>query len=145
MNFTADDVTHFSQHFLPLTHDTNATRLLHLQAGSFYWTDEIPSFIDDGYPTSIRQFTMYLLSYRKVLMHGENVPEFAPLWLRLQELCPAWPGFLADRMDRALIQELDQALDHELDRLERYFSICKRRKERNNSADPASTPPSSNT
>ncbi|MBB3210600.1 hypothetical protein FHS27_006448 [Rhodopirellula rubra] len=61
-------------------------------------------------------------------MQGENVPEFEPLWNRLRDVCPAWPGFNPDRVDPMLIPELILAMNHEFGRLERYLAICERRK-----------------
>lgn len=103
MNCTPEDVTHFGQYFRPLKHDPNATRSLHSQAGSFYWSDEMPDFVDDGHPASIKMFMVSLLGFRTMRMQGENVPEYEPLWNRLRDVCPEWPGFKRDRMDPVLL------------------------------------------
>lgn len=126
-NYTVADVEHFAQYFAPLTFDPDATRELHFQATSFYWSDEMPEFVDDDYDASLRHFMIYLLSYRKVLMYGEGVAEFEPIWNRLMVLCPDWPGFRSDRMTPNLIRELELQVDHELDRLERACNVRKRR------------------
>ncbi len=128
-NYTLEDVEHFAKYFAALNVDPQATRALHFQCSSFFWTDEMPEFVDDGYDASIRHFMLYLLSYRKMLMYGENVPAFLPLWNRLKELCPRWPGFYAERMHVSLIPELEAAMDTELARLDRMLDACKRRKE----------------
>lgn len=126
-NYTVADVEHFAQYFAPLTFSPVATRALHLQATSFYWSDEMPEFVDDDYEASLRHFMIYLLSYRKVLMYGDGVAEFEPLWNRLMELCPDWPGCRSERMAPNLIPELESQVDHELDRLERACNVRKRR------------------
>lgn len=118
-NYTVDDVEHFAKYFAVLVHDPQATRSLHFQCTSFYWTDEMPEFVDDGYDASIRHFMLYLLSYRKMLMYGDDVPAFQPLWNRMKERCPKWPGFRAERMHASLIAELETETDQEIDRLER--------------------------
>ncbi len=128
-NYTLDDVEHFARYFAVLVHDPNATRSLHFQCSSFYWSDEMPEFADDGYDASIRHFMLYLLSYRKMLMYGEDVPAFIPLWNRLKARCPKWPGFRPERMNSSLIPELEMENDIELNRLERMLDVCKRRKE----------------
>lgn len=128
-NYTLDDVEHFAQYFAVLVHDTCATRSLHFQCSSFFWTDEMPAFVDDGHDASIRHFMLYLLSYRKMLMYGEDVPAFLPLWNRLKDRCPNWPGFRSDRMEPSLIPELEAETDMELGRLERMLDVCKRRKD----------------
>ena len=129
MNFTSADVTHFSQYFAPLAYDSNAERSLHFQAGSFYWADEMPEFVEDGYPASIKQFLIYLLSYRKVLMYGETVAEFTPLWDRIQECCPDWPGFRVERRSRDLIDPLEDEVNQQWDYLDRAVDVCNRRAE----------------
>lgn len=128
-SYTVTDVEHFAPCFAVLMHQSDATRSLHFQAASFYWSDEIPEFIDDGYDASIRHFMIYLLSYRKVLMYCESVPQFAPLWSRLKELCPEWPGFRPERADLKLIRELEREMDDAFDRLERACSVQVRRNE----------------
>ena len=120
-NYTVDDVEHFAKYFAVLVHDPHATRSLHFQCTSFYWTDEMPEFVDDGYDASIRHFMLYLLSYRKMLMYGDDVPAFQPLWNRMKERCPKWPGFRAERMHASLIAELETETDQEIDRLERML------------------------
>lgn len=129
MNFTVDDVTHFSRYFAPLVYDGDATRSLHFQAGSFYWSDEVPDLPDDDYPASLKWFLIYLLSYRKVLMYGDSVPEFEPLWNHLRESCPNWPGFRSDRMSADLIISLEEELERQWDYLERLEDVCRRRTE----------------
>ncbi|MCA9125209.1 MAG: hypothetical protein KDB11_33770 [Planctomycetales bacterium] len=128
-NFTLDDVEKFAKYFAVLEYDPNSQRSLHFQCSSFYWADEMPEFVDDGHDASIRHFMLYLLSYRKILMYGEDVPAFLPMWNRLKELCPKWPGFRADRMHASLIPELEMETNQELDRLERMINVCNRRKE----------------
>ena len=71
-NYTVSDVEHFAQYFARLTFNPNATRELHLQATSFYWSDEMPEFVEDNHEASLRHFMIYLLSYRKVLMYGDS-------------------------------------------------------------------------
>lgn len=127
--YTIADVEHFAQHFRVLSHQPDAIRSLHFQATSFYWSDEMPEFVDDGYDASIRHFMIYLLSYRKVLMYGDAVPEFEPLWNRLIELCPNWPGFNTNRRDSILIPELERETDDAFNRLERACNVRKRRNE----------------
>ena len=129
MNFTTADVAHFSQSFGPLVRDPNAKRSLHFQAGSFYWSDEMPEFVEDGYPASIKQFVVYLLSYRTVLMYGETVPKFTPLWDRLRECCPDWPGFRVERRSPGLIGPLEDEVNEGWDYLERVLDVRKRRTE----------------
>lgn len=128
-NYTLDDVEHFARYFAVLVHDPHATRSLHFQCSSFFWTDEIPEFVDDGYDASIRHFMLYLLSYRKMQIYGEEVPVFLPLWNRLKERCPNWPGFRDERMHASLIPDLEAETEKELDRLDRMLDVCKRRKE----------------
>lgn len=128
-NYTLDDVEHFAEYFAELVYDSHATRSLHFQCSSFYWTDEMPEFVDDGYSASVRHFMSYLLSYRKMLMYGEDVPAFLPLWTRFRERCPNWPGFRAERMHASLIPELETEMDKELDQLECMLDVCQRRKE----------------
>lgn len=106
-NYTLDDVEHFAKFFAVLIYDPNAQRSLHFQCSSFYLADEMPEFADEGYDASIRHFMLYLLSYRKMLMYGEDVPAFLPLWNRLKECCPKWPGFRDGRMDALLIPDLE--------------------------------------
>ena len=129
-NYTLHDVEHFAKYFSVLVFDPSAARSFHIQCSSFYWEDEMPEFVDDGYDASIRHFMLYLLSYRKMLMYGEDVPVFLPYWNRLQELCPNWPGFRAERMHASLIPELESEADRQFHRLQRMLDICKRRKER---------------
>ncbi len=128
-NFTLDDVEKFAEYFSVLVYDPDAQRSLHLQCSSFYWADEMPKFVDDGYDASIRHFMLYLLSYRRMLMYGADVPAFEPLWNRLKELCPEWPGFRVERRHPSLIPELEMETNQELNRLERMLNACKRRKE----------------
>lgn len=128
-NYTLNDVEHFAKYFAVLVHDPHATRSLHFQCSSFFWTDEMPEFVDDGYDASIRHFMLYLLIYRKMLIYGEDVPVFLPLWNRLKERCPNWPGFRDERMHASLIPDLEAETEKELDRLERMLDVCKRRKE----------------
>lgn len=125
-NYTVDDVEHFAHYFAVLSFDPKATRSLHAQATSFYWSDEMPEFVADDYPASLRHFMIWLLSYRKVLMYGERVPEFEPLWNRLIELCPSWPGFIAERKDQELIEELEKEVDEMLDLFAREITARKR-------------------
>jgi hypothetical protein len=127
--YTIADVEHFAQYFRVLSHQANAIRSLHFQATSFYWSDEMPEFVDDGYDASIRHFMIWLLSYRKVLMYGESVSEFEPLWNRLIELCPNWPGFNTNRRDPILILELERETDDAFNWLERACNVRKRRNE----------------
>ncbi len=87
----------------------------------------MPEFRDDAYETSIRHFMIWLLSYRKVLMYGDAVPEFEPLWNRLRELCPNWPGFLPERAHPRLIPELEHEVDDAINRLERICNVRERR------------------
>ncbi|EMI46166.1 hypothetical protein RRSWK_01351 [Rhodopirellula sp. SWK7] len=88
----------------------------------------MPEFVDDGHPVSIKMFMVSLLGFRTMRMQGESVPEFEPLWNRLRDVCPEWPGFKLDRMDPILIPELVMAKDRELGRLERYLAVCERRR-----------------
>ncbi len=127
-DYTLDDVEHFAKYFAVLVHDTRATRSLHLQSFSFFWTDEMPKFVDDGYEASLRHFMLYLFSCRTRLMYGEDWPAFAPLWNRLNERCPKWPGFRPERIHISLIPELETEIDYELGRLERLSVVCKRRR-----------------
>ncbi len=133
--YTRDDVEHFAKYFAELVLDPHATRSFHLQCSSFYWSDEMPKFVDDGYDASLKHFMLYLLSYRKMLMYGEEVPTFLPLWNRLNDRCPGWPGFLPERMDASLITELETEADQEISRLERILELCRRRKERHGRLD----------
>ena len=126
-SYTVDDAEHFAQYFAALSHDPQASRSLHAQATSFYWLDEMPVFVDDGYPASLRHFMIYLLSYRKVLMYGERVDEFEPLWNRLTELCPDWPGFIPSRRDPSLIPQFEAEVDDMLNRLGRAINVHTRR------------------
>lgn len=128
-DYSVDDVEHFAKYFAVLVYDPKATRQLHFQCSSFYWSDEMPEFVDDGYDASIRHFMLYLFSYRKMLMYGEAVPVFDPLWGRLKERCPNWPGFRSERRDVSLIPDVEREFDKELERLGRAFDVCKRRRE----------------
>ena len=127
-SFTIEDVEYFAGYFAALVHDPTARRSVHFQCSSFFWADEMPESVDDGYDASIRHFMLYLLSYRKMLMYGQDVPAFLPLWNRLKELCPTWPGFRIERRHPSLIPELEMEANQELDRLERMLIVGKRRK-----------------
>lgn len=126
-NYTLADIEHFAPYFAVLRYDPAATRRVHFQASSFFWSDEMPVFVEDGYEASIKHFMIWLLSYRKVLMYGQSVPVFAPLWNRLQELCPDWPGFRCERAHADLVPELEQETQAEVEWLERAFRVHQRR------------------
>ena len=126
-SYTIADVEHFSQYFAPLKFDPAATRELHMQATSVCWTDEMPELTEDNYEASFKHFFIYLFSYRKMLMYGEDVAEFRPLWRRLKELCPNWRGFRPERMTVDLIPELDSAIDAMLQQIEDVFEARRRK------------------
>lgn len=126
MNFTVANVEHFSKSFASLRYDPHAVRSYHLQAGSFMWSDEIPKFIDDGYPASLKIFVIYLLSYRTVLMRDQAVAEFEPLWNHLLKRCPNWPGFRAERRAPELGSVLDEIAEDAFSDLDRRMEIGRR-------------------
>ena len=142
MGFQPEDVRVFADAFGVLKFDPNATRSPHLQAGGFVWSDETPDLdARGGFPVPITRFMVALISYRSTLMRGVPHVPFTPFWNAFHECCPTWPGFRSERYAPELIPELDSELRTELDKLERMFRICERRRARETNCKPHNTVP----
>ena len=131
MTLTAENVSAFVELFGSLKIDPSATRSAHMQASGFVWSDEKPDSSTPGeYPVAINTFMVYLISYRSTIIRGSPFEPFTPIWNRFQELCPSWPGFSPERSNPDAVTELDAELDEQLNYLERYLSVCERRRAR---------------
>lgn len=131
MTLTTESVAAFAEPFGSLKIYPDATRSVNMQAGGFVWSDEKPDSSTPGeYPVAINVFMVYLISYRSTIVRGSPFEPFTPIWNRFHELCPSWPGFVAERSNPDVVPELDAELDEQLHYLERFLSVCERRRAR---------------
>jgi hypothetical protein len=133
MTFEPHQVVAFANLFGALSHDPEAHRSAHIQAGGFVWSDETPDFhTGETFPVPITRFMIALISYRNTLMRGTPHEPFTPYWDAFQKCCPTWPGFRSERCSPELIPDLDRELSSELDKLERMLRVreCSRGRKR---------------
>jgi hypothetical protein len=98
-----------------LKYDPNATRSFELMSGGFLWSDERPGDYDDvaaGYAFRL------LIGFRASLICGKPREELRFVWDALRAGNPDWPGFRAERLDTALVEELDSENGRAMRRLE---------------------------
>ena len=135
MELTLEQIPTLATRFEQLAFDPNAERDIELFGAAFVWSDEKPSFDDLHNTVPITRFFQYLLWYRKSLIQQEPFDPFTKYWDAFQSACPTWPGFRPERCDPNLCDELNPDVDATMNRVERAFDICDRKRNRDQNAE----------
>lgn len=89
-----------------LKYDSNATYKFEHTSGGLIWSDEINQPIMLMLLQSENYLYRFLLAYRASLISGSENTEIRPLWEKMSELFPDWPGFRKERCHERLKEVL---------------------------------------
>lgn len=95
-------------------------RQFDIMSGGFIWSDEIP----ENTPTPIVWRLRPIFGHRAAVSLGNDTSDYEDDWRRLQELCPGWPGFIAERSSTKLRDDLNKEDSKWKRRLDKLDQAC---------------------
>ncbi len=110
----ADQVITFSDDALAvlgaMTYDPAATFSYDHFAGGFLWSDEFPDTSSHDWNVVSHDYVYrYLIRIRRCITLDDANLSSLPLWRRVLDFAPNWPGLRADRREGTIVKRLHAA------------------------------------